>query len=244
MRDDQAIIRPIKGKKAPDVGPVAVLVSAPSDLHRLRRRMGFPSDGHTNLMISQVFPRSRLRPGVSVAGPMIGAPYATLVLEALISWGAKEILYFGSCGAISPDVRVGDLIIPTGSVVDEGTSPHYAGPIDLSRPDNGLVDRIREGLRRGGRSFHEGLVWTTDAVYRETRDQVRRHQDRGVLGVEMEISAMFTVGAFRGVRVGGLLVVSDELSGLTWKPGFKDDRYAQSREAAVGVIDGICQQRQ
>jgi purine-nucleoside phosphorylase len=152
-------------------------------------------------------------------------------------------LYFGSCGAISPKVAIGDVILPDGAVVDEGTSPHYAPAIagKTVLPSQGIVDVVRGELAStADLTFKEGPVWTTDAIYRETRGKVARFQAAGVLGVEMELSALWTVAHYRGAEAAGLLVASDELSDFTWKPGFKDDRFIQGRAAAIEVIDAVC----
>jgi len=48
-----------------------------------------------------------------VVGPFVGAPYAAMLLETLIAWDVEKIIFFGWCGAISHDVKIGDIIIPT-----------------------------------------------------------------------------------------------------------------------------------
>jgi purine-nucleoside phosphorylase len=83
-------------------------------------------------------------------------------------------------------------------------------------------------------------VWSTDAPFRETQAKVLGYQRQGALAVEMECSALFTVGAFRSAEVAALLVVSDDLSSLSWKPGFKDTRFARGREAACNIISRLC----
>jgi purine-nucleoside phosphorylase len=89
--------------------------------------------------------------------------------------------------------------------------------------------------------FHAGAVWSTDGVYRETREKVETFQRAGVLAVEMEISALFSVARFRGVELGGILVVSDELSSFVWRPGFKDDRFIAGRHTACQMVKELCQ---
>ena len=91
-----------------------------------------------------------------------------------------------------------------------------------------------------GRRLHRGPVWTTDAPFRETPAKVSDYQRRGALAVEMECSALFTVAAFRAVSAAALLVVSDELSSLTWRPGFRDPRFTRGREAACDAIGRLC----
>ena len=84
-----------------------------------------------------------------------------------------------------------------------------------------IVDQAKKVLSGSDIPFHEGVVWSIDAIFRETREKVEKNKKNGVLAVEMETSALFTVGAYRDVEVCAILVVSDELSGVAWQPGFK-----------------------
>jgi purine-nucleoside phosphorylase len=104
-----------------------------------------------------------------------------------------------------------------------------------------MMAEIKQALKNNRLNYHEGVVWSTDAVYRETRAEVERHQEKGVLAVEMETSALFTVARFRNVEVGAILVVSDDLSSFKWQPGFKDSHFKQGREAACSLIKDLCQ---
>jgi hypothetical protein len=56
----------------------------------------------------------------------------------------------------------------------------------------------------------------------------------------MELSALLSAGAALGVAVGGLLVVSDELSTLEWRPGFRDPRFQQARRTACAIVERLC----
>jgi purine-nucleoside phosphorylase len=95
---------------------------------------------------------------------------------------------------------------------------------------------MRQVLDKNRIDFHSGNIWTTDAVYRETRSLVETHQQNGILAVEMELSALYSVAQFRRVALAGILVVSDELSSLIWRPGFKDERFVQGRRNACRVV--------
>ena len=64
--------------------------------------------------------------------------------------------------------------------------------------------------------FVAGKVWTTDAIYRETRQKVERRRAEGCLVVEMEAAAFFAVARFRGIRFAQLLYGGDDLSGAQW----------------------------
>ena len=77
-----------------------------------------------------------------------------------------------------------------------------------------MVAAIEATLNRHGVGYRLGKTWTTDAIYRETRARVARRQAEGCAMVEMEASALFAVGAFRGVPVGQILYGGDDVSGL------------------------------
>jgi purine-nucleoside phosphorylase len=211
------------------------------DLFSLCEVFNYDKKDFYRLMISRLYV-DRLQPQeVSVTGPFVGAPYAVMLLETLIAWGARKIIFLGWCGAISENLEIGDIILPTSAVIDEGTSAHY-GQQDarISHASTSLVSMIRQVLDQNQIDFQTGAIWTTDAVYRETRQLVERHQQDGTLAVEMELSALYSVARFRGVALAGILVVSDELSSLDWRPGFKDKRFVQGRRIACSVVGELC----
>ena len=164
-----------------------------------------------------------------------------IILETLIRFGVREIIYVGSCGAVSPEIKIGDIIIPSGSFIDEGTSRHYQ-PVtdDFAEPSAALVEALTLAAKRMKFDYRQGVIWTTDAVFRETPEKVLDYGKRDVLAVEMELSALFTVGKAYGVDVAGILVVSDELSTLKWKPGFKTDDFKKGRMAVSDIVGEIC----
>jgi purine-nucleoside phosphorylase len=235
-----AIVNPIKSKSSPDIGPVAVMAATEPDLFYLCQLLNFSKDDCQHLFMSRLYFDRRNPGGFSVTGPFVGAPYAVMLLETLIAWGARQIIFIGWCGAVSESVKIGDLILPTSVYVDEGTSKHYGttGNSQL-QADFPMVSKVRQMLDHNNCDFHEGAVWTTDAVYRETPRVVTTHQQNGILAVEMEISALYSVARFRGVDLAGILVVSDELSSLSWRPGFKHDRFKQSRKTACRLVQEL-----
>jgi len=239
---NDSIVKPGKAKGAPDLGPVAVMVSNQNDLDALRRQLDLGQDHAKNLFMSRLIVGNGLQKDLAVTGPIIGAPYATMVLETLVAWGVRKIIFFGWCGAVSKKVKIGDIIVATGAVIDEGTSRHYdANGHDLAYPSGHILEETKKALIENDLSFHEGLVWSTDAIYRETRKKIEHFQQKGVLAVEMELSALFTVGSFRNVEVTGILVVSDEVSTYKWRTGFKTKDFKKARRAAVEAISTLWQ---
>jgi len=245
MKPDEAIINPVKGKNAPNIGPVVVMTSSQSDLDLLCQTANIDTGYSKNLMMSKVYIAYNSAACFSAAGPVVGAPYAVMLMETLIAWGARKIIFSGWCGSISPDVRIGDIIIPNAAFIDEGTSKHYhADKDETASPSATLAEMTKDILRKKGLVFHEGAVWSTDAIYRETREKISYFQKKNVLAVEMELSALFTVGKFRDAEVCGILTVSDELATLTWQPGFKNERFKHARIGAAEVINELCQRIQ
>jgi purine-nucleoside phosphorylase len=241
VQKNDAIINPAKPKNGPDLGPVAVMAATRMDLFLLCEVFNIDKNDFYRLMTSRLYV-DRMQPkGFSVTGPFVGAPYAAMLLETLIAWGVRKIIFLGWCGAVSNKIKIGDIILPTSAIIDEGTSAHYGQQAGgISRASSSLVSKIRQVLNQNNIEFQSGAIWTTDAVYRETRQLVERHQQDGTLAVEMELSALCSVAHFRGVALAGILVVSDELSSLDWRPGFKDERLVQGRRIACRVVKELC----
>jgi len=141
----------------------------------------------------------------------------------------KRFLVLGACGAIHPLVRILDIVVPTWGIREEGTSYHYLPPHVVPKPSERIVEILRRELdpvARGlGAGLHLGGVWSTDAVYRETRDKVRRYSEMNALCVDMESTALMSVAMYRGVELGIALIVTDELHGEKW-------RFCRDRERA------------
>jgi uridine phosphorylase len=153
---------------------------------------------------------------VALVTPGVGAPASASTMEVLIALGAVNIIGCGSCGVVKPGFDVGHVIVPTGAVRDEGTSYHYAPPEAEVLPHPRALAAIDDALTEASVPHDRGLVWTTDAIFRETSEKVARRREQGCLVVEMEAAAMFAVAAFRGAVYGQLLYAGDDVSAAEW----------------------------
>jgi uridine phosphorylase len=178
------------------------------------------------------------RIGVAQAG--VGAPLAASWLDELIALGGRAFITAGGAGTLVPELAVGQVIVPTSAVRDEGTSYHYLPASREVAPTDDALAAIVATLEQRGVPHALGKTWTTDGVYRETRDKIRRRVAEGCLTVEMEAAALFAVARFRGVSFGQMLYAGDDVSGEAWDdrgwPGHGTGRHALIRLAAEAVL--------
>lgn len=132
----------------------------------------------------------------------IGGPYAVLIAEQLRASGARVVLGLTSAGRISASLPVPGLVVPTEAIRDEGTSYHYLSTTRTAVADAVLADSLAAGLQDLGVPVSSGTVWTTDAPYRETEEQLAQYAKQGVLAVEMQAASLFAFGIARGIPVG------------------------------------------
>ena len=147
---------------------------------------------------------------VSVQGTGMGCPGATIVFEELIQLGVKKLLRVGTCGGLQAHHQLGDLIVALTAVPADATAVHLVAnephcPTASWELIHGAVHAAKE-MRQ---PMHVGPIVSSDLFYNPDEGQYERWSKRGVLAVEMEAAALFTVGALRGADAGCLLTVSD-----------------------------------
>jgi len=241
IASDDVIVHPLPIMPSKKPGSIAIMVSNGDNLLMLAEYLGWNKSNHRRIYMSKFFFSDHPMENFFAVGPFIGAPYAVMLLETLIAWGIKKIVFLGWCGSISPDIKIGDIIVPNRAIADEGTSKHYLhnGLFPVS-PTIQLTESLKKILKDQNYFFHEGILWTTDGVFRETREKVIHFQQQHILAVEMELSAVFSVARFRQVEVCALVVVSDELSSLQWYPGFTDKRFRTGCKTACKIVGDLC----
>ncbi|WP_458185798.1 nucleoside phosphorylase [Haladaptatus sp. NG-WS-4] len=150
----------------------------------------------------------------------MGAPTTAMLMDELIADGVEAFLSIGFAGCLDESIEMGDFIVCEKAIRDEGTSHHYVESEKYAHASESLTNETKRLLERRDEPFHVGPSWTTDALYRETKTEIERYADEGVLTVEMEASAVFAVAAHRGVDAGSMFVVSDYLGRSDWEPKF------------------------
>jgi hypothetical protein len=138
-----------------------------------------------------------------VVATTIGGPYAVLIAEQLAASGTRVILGFTSAGQVSRRLKIPSLVVAARALRDEGTSYHYLAAAESVDGDARVAEALKEELGSLGLPIVTGPVWTTDAPYRETAEQLERHATNGILAVETQAASLFAFGAARGVQSGG-----------------------------------------
>jgi 5'-methylthioadenosine phosphorylase/purine-nucleoside phosphorylase len=147
---------------------------------------------------------------ISVQGTGMGCPGATIVFEELVQLGVKKLLRVGTCGGLQPHHRLGDMIVALSAVPADSTAMHLvANEPHCPTASWSLVHGAVHVAKELGQELHVGPIVSSDLFYNPDEGQYERWSKRGVLAVEMEAAALFTVGALRGVQSGCLLTVSD-----------------------------------
>jgi purine-nucleoside phosphorylase len=147
---------------------------------------------------------------VSVQGTGMGCPGATIVFEELVQLGVTKLVRVGTCGGLQPHHALGDLIVALTAVPADATAAHLVGnEPHCPTASWSLIHGAVHVAKEMSQPMHVGPIVSSDLFYNPDGGQYERWSKRGVLAVEMEASALFTVGAIRGVESGCLLTVSD-----------------------------------
>jgi DeoD family purine-nucleoside phosphorylase len=149
---------------------------------------------------------------VSVQATGMGCPSAAIVAEELIQLGAKNLLRIGTCGGYNRDLRLGDLIIATAATPSDGTVSSITRGLPYAPAAHfDIVHAAHHAAESAGRRTFVGPIVSSDLFYDPQEEPARLWGELGVLAVEMEAAAIFTLSAMRGVRAGCLLTVSDTI---------------------------------
>jgi uridine phosphorylase len=164
----------------------------------------------------------------------VGAPAAAMIMETLVASGIKRVVLVGVAGSISSECRIGDVVVPTWGVREEGTSYHYVPGKVKVKASESLATAIGGHLGQG--RFKEGGVWTVDAPYRETKGKIKKYSKQGVVAVDMESTALMAVAMCRKIEFAPVLVISDEAFGEKWVPEFHGPKVRRASEAVCRSV--------
>ena len=161
------------------------------------------------------------------------APDSAFVTELVCEGGVDTLIRVGSCGALSKDIGIGDFVIGDKVLRGDGATRYYVDDNYTAKVDKDLTDKLEKTFKNIA-GTHRGGIWTTDAIFRETKDIVNGYIDKGAVAVDMVTSPFVTVANLYKKKVAVVMAVSDNL--ITGEMGFTDYRYF---EAEMKMIKGV-----
>jgi purine-nucleoside phosphorylase len=152
---------------------------------------------------------------VSVQGSGMGQPsMAIYVNELFREYDVQQVVRVGSCGAVTDRIAVRDLVIASGACTDSSMNRIAFHGVDYAPvADFGLLRGAVEAAeaRESGAPFHVGLLFSSDSFYPARPELLQNMVEYGVLAVEMEASALYTLAAKHGRRALAICTVSDHI---------------------------------
>lgn len=169
---------------------------------------------------SQCFPVYKVRyQNVEVALYLsgVGAPQCVGEQEEIYAMGVETLVLFGTCGVLDASIDDCAVILPTSAMRDEGTSYHYAPPSDEIAVNTRYASLFRALMADLQLPCVEGKCWTTDSMYRETREKTARRKAAGCICADMECASVAAVAQFRKRDVLHFFYAADNLDAAEWE---------------------------
>ncbi len=179
---------------------------------------------------------------VSVQGSGMGQASASIYAHELFAeYDVRTLIRVGTCGALHETVKLRDVIIAMSASTDSQMNRLRFHGIDYApTADFTLLRKAVEAAEAAGYTPHVGQVFSGDLFYNDRPDLVSQTAAYGVLGIEMEASALYTLAAKFGRRALGIMTVSDHL--VTGEVTTAEERQTTfsemieiALEAAIGV---------
>lgn len=165
----------------------------------------------------------------------VGCPACAGNLDLFHAMGIEKVMFCGGGGVLDKSIEVGQILVVDGAIRDEGFSYHYIAPSRIIYTEPETTEKITWYLDQNSVSYLRGLVWTTDAIFRETPEKIEKRKSEGAKIVEMEQAGCIAVSRFRNFRYGALIYGGDDLSGEEW-----NNRGWRSREGIRYDLIRLC----
>jgi uridine phosphorylase len=221
----------ITGRPRPVLPPLAIQTVIPAHMDIVLDRFGAALDDFT--LAEHPFAVFRHEGVEMVIGRSSKGSYAAGGLDEMIALGARHIIFLGGCGAISHEVEVDDLFVPTRALRDEGVSYHYLPPSRYAYPSEHLTAALLRAAEASPIPVRSGPMWTITAHFRQAIPRLRAFRAEGCLVVNNEAAPAFAVGEARKVSVAALLNVGDTLADERFVVPVGHSKLYQANDAAL-----------
>lgn len=209
MNNIQPHIRCGKG----DAAKYAILPGDPARVDRVKKFLDNPLDIAYNREFKSC---SGYYKGVKVmvVSTGIGGASTGIAVEELKNIGVETLIRIGSCGALQQEIKLGDLVIGNGAVRDDGASKAYIESIYPAVPDPDVLFSLIQSAKEMGYKYYSGPIRSHDSFYTDNEEQIDKYWgNAGVIGSDMESSALFVIGRLRKLKTGSVLNVIVESDG-------------------------------
>lgn len=199
----------VQGTKG-DVAEIVLLPGDPQRAEYIASRFFENPKRYTEYRLMYGYTGTYKGKRVSVQATGMGTPSLSIVVEELVTLGARTLIRVGTCGAISDRVTLGDVIVASAAHSSHDIfSQRFHHSCFSATGDLELTWKIFEELRTRGKPVKSGAILTSEVFYEETLQIYDKFAAYGTLAVEMEAYALFGLGAKLGVKTATLLTVSD-----------------------------------
>lgn len=185
---------------------------------------------------------------ISTTSTGIGSPSAAIAVEELARVGCETFIRVGSCGALQPEMDVGDLVITSSAVRQEGTSGEYVREEYPAAADDRVVAALVAAAEELDYDYHVGVSASTDSFYAGqgrpgfegfaaagSDEIVETMTEAGVLNFEMEASAILTLANLYGLRAGAVCTVYADRTGGEFRTA-GESRAAETASRATALL--------
>jgi purine-nucleoside phosphorylase len=176
---------------------------------------------------------------VSVQGSGMGLPSASIYTHELINeYGVKSLIRIGSCGALAEELQLGDVVAAIGSATDSNMNQVRFGGADYAPvADFGLLRAAADVAERRGVELTVGPIMASDFFYTDKPDYYDTLADYGVLAVEMESAAIYTIAKRYKAKALTILTVSDHIKrGEAMAAGEREQGFANMVQIGLDTI--------
>ena len=222
--------QPITGCGAGDTAPYVFLCGDPERIPKVTESW---SDVREVCRIREYLIHTGFRDGVEMtaASTGVGGPSTAVMMEELVKLGGHTFIRVGNSGALADDVALGDYVITTASIRDEGTSKSYVVPEYPASADYEITSALVQAAQASKAAHHVGVTWSIDGFYARNKvlgegggmhsmsvggyeqswmnNLLTDMKAARALNVEMESSTILTLANLFGVRAGCICTVSD-----------------------------------
>jgi len=176
---------------------------------------------------------------VSVQGSGMGIPSISIYATELIEiYGAKKLIRIGSAGSINKNVKLRDIVIAMSASTDSSFNKiRFSGMDYAATADFSLLEKSVSEARKLGSTFHVGNILSSDTFYADNPDSWKIWAEFGLIAVEMEAAALYTIASKFGIKALSILTISDNMvDGISSSSEDREKTFTDMMEIALNTV--------